>query len=1169
MAKVLRLYKGGLDTITDWKDTNQIDFDVVFNMPEPDGLSDKKIPTSIPSPFAAMDLVNNAFKHLNEEFLIKSDKKHKVYEGCDSYHKLISDSLDVGQIFFEYNKFAQYISITEWNTDINLTKLRNSDYISHKLLGETLKLFIDQDADSFHFKDIKSFYILSFLNGPNGLDILGGTSPTTLFFASGNDLSFAKVLQTPPDVHFDKKYNPLYKRDSSFIEYMYTLQAAIPDFPNKFTHLNVYLENCKSLLKPEIRQKISAISKPVDLSGIYEPITVSAGHTVEIFGNILYKKSNSITWSSDFFIQSTKNNDGKRPMVLPVSKYNEKLIYTSALWNENWNSGDRNDAENSIIMNVPLSDDRPLESRTLPFDRSVYPYLTIDDFLERTIIKTMLPINKECFYDGDFHFDNGVEKDDYGYLLPLKKEFFNYFTVKDLVSSDHRTKPYIEIKKGILGSVHVKLAIPVQKGKYVFYEREYKENTQINSILNDGSISLHFFTVAVSPLFKMENSTDCNYRIGLIDSENSRTSFELNFRNSDNNVINPISVREQANKFNGDPQTIQFYVIENTPFEFIEFKSNMLETGIILPLFKTIKPGNREYSVAVDFGTTNTSIEIKENNDEETEIFQIKEDDKQIAYLHKTDNKLISANNKSSDERKLISMILFSIEKSMPLFFMPTIIGSNTNYSFPTRTCISHRKNMPIGRDGEALGNYNIPFHFERDLDPSNFFDHHTDLKWDSKEQSNEALITYFFSELLFLIRNKILINGGSFEETKIITFFPTSMSNARKDMLENKWKTLTTKFLKGSKHFHVSESIAPFYYLLKKGGVAAIHKPVVHVDIGGGTTDIVVFTENKPLLITSARFAANSIWGDGFNQSKETNGFLLKYKDIIHNEFKNYELFDLENIIIDLEKRKTSDVIAGYFSIENNIKYNSKKLISFNEMLSNDKDLKIVFMLFFSSIMYQIARLLQIKGIEAPANITFSGNGSKILDIIEPSITKKYKNLSKYCDHFFGFFFQNPSITVKSFSEPKRLTGMGGLYARDIAALDTIDKIQETWIGDEKGSLSHSHKIKYRDLDDQCFESVVHENFKFLKLFEECNEIFPLNKHFSISMECFEDIKSILNKEKAIEYIKIGVDNAKSETISDPNEPVFESLFFYPMIGGLNDIAHSIYEKTKTDNNE
>ena len=77
--------------------------------------------------------------------------------------------------------------------------------------------------------------------------------------------------------------------------------------------------------------------------------------------------------------------------------------------------------------------------------------------------------------------------------------------------------------------------------------------------------------------------------------------------------------------------------------------------------------------------------------------------------------------------------------------------------------------------------------------------------------------------------------------------------------------------------------------------------KPSVSVDIGGGTTDIMIYADGEPKLISSFKFAGNAIFGDGFNGNIKTNGFVQKYypefKEILIQNDLKAELEILEKL--------------------------------------------------------------------------------------------------------------------------------------------------------------------------------------------------------------------------------------------------------------------------------
>ncbi len=85
----------------------------------------------------------------------------------------------------------------------------------------------------------------------------------------------------------------------------------------------------------------------------------------------------------------------------------------------------------------------------MPGARIQYPYLTVSDFLEPYLIRLVYPINKDKFFDGNVNTEVG--DDSKGFLLPLKKRFFDYFTPNDLLAASPG-KPTIEMMQGVAGS---------------------------------------------------------------------------------------------------------------------------------------------------------------------------------------------------------------------------------------------------------------------------------------------------------------------------------------------------------------------------------------------------------------------------------------------------------------------------------------------------------------------------------------------------------------------------------------------------------------------------------------------------------------------------------------------------------------------------------------------
>ena len=189
-------------------------------------------------------------------------------------------------------------------------------------------------------------------------------------------------------------------------------------------------------------------------------------------------------------------------------------------------------------------------------------------------------------------------------------------------------------------------------------------------------------------------------------------------------------------------------------------------------------------------------------------------------------------------------------------------------------------------------------------------------------------------------------------------------------------------------------------------------------IDIGGGSTDFVYFSENKPISASSVHFGCDVLWGNGhkeFDNVRE-NGIYSKYIDNL-NWGNKENLRKLESEMKTNKKCSTTDIINFWLS-------NSKN----NDIIDRlHDDYLPLFVYHFTAIIFYVAKLYKYKAYEAPRSIVFSGNGSRYVDnfitedtnIIEDIVTTIFKSV--YGD-------VNP-IHVVMPSTRKESTCYGGLY--------------------------------------------------------------------------------------------------------------------------------------------
>ena len=417
MAHVFRLQKKhGKNDIKDWERTQRYNSNMIDDIVDSNEEKSANKPiTSIPSPFAQFNLVQTAFEYVS----YKDEKgNYPNLEKLTAYNKIVSNALDVAQIFFEWDRMKELFEIIEWNRDRHLSELIDEDEnneLGHKQLGETYKLFFERDNKQNNFEHFSQMYMLNYRLGDNPLNIVGSISPTTLFMATPNDLSNIsdKILFANNDRPFDDAYYPLYKRDKHFHQWLWNIKnnmfktdAGANKFPTLFKALDKYLDACFTKSDNE-RKNILRAAVP---EGTFTPLYFGEGnaHQVNILGENLCVKQKYVpnTKACDFVIHSEINQSTILALQPGFAKNNWQYLNGEYKPNE---------------VTVPYYDSKPFEERTLPGDNTKHPYLTTSDFLSDTLIQLPASTDSKNFFAANLN-----DKDN-TYLLPIKDIFFDYF----------------------------------------------------------------------------------------------------------------------------------------------------------------------------------------------------------------------------------------------------------------------------------------------------------------------------------------------------------------------------------------------------------------------------------------------------------------------------------------------------------------------------------------------------------------------------------------------------------------------------------------------------------------------------------------------------------------------------------------------------------------------
>ena len=1104
---------------SDWIPVEPYTEDDIARIKDPDGGLATNPRTAIPSPFAQLDLVKNAFANVANPNL----------QGLAMNERLVSNALDIAQLFFDFENHKDYLRIVAWNSKDEIERLKSNP--SHRLYGETLELFLRADR-SYNFGDNDVWYIMMVDNR-----VIGGTSPSSVVMAAPNVNEFSRI-KVEQGVALFSSTRHLWERDEDFVYYMYLLFNAYPSLREKAGNVYSYMMHNAAMLKvrrPELYTRITSVI--TNLSALNHEASIAVLERldrdfdrfggelqVSVLGAYLYHKRvqdiRTQASQSDFVIAPTvpqQNTD--LPLVLR-SGFNGSVEHYRYIDKE-WDSA-----------TMVVAGGVPVEKRKLPATGIEYPFLTTNDFLSETLVQLGNAIDDKHFLNGNLHSRDLTTHN--GYLLPIRSTYFNYFTADDL-KGQICGRNVIDIDENTDGSVTVTLRIPVKK-LFIELTRVYSPVNshlwQFDEVRGTGRIVNASLSASVFPFVRTNNNDD--YTVQLFSMINNGGA-SLKFRTNRNGATDPNVTGKQ--RTNGAFSTIYYDI--NGSFDYIEAEvgNDMgIFGGIIVPLWKPYTPSSKELIFAVDFGTTNSHVEWAEKGESAQPLT--------MAY---------------SDSQTLIASLLKPgeldiAEQVQRIEFLPREIDNV--YGFPLRSALS--RNVTSDGGFSLFRDVNIPFLYER-----RFFDGYdvtTNLKW----KGDNAAAKEFLREIMLLIKAKTLLENADTRRVDIVFFYPVSMGGNDRRNLNDTWEELFRTYMGGKiEQLHsYPESIAPAYYYK---GANVTGSSYVSIDIGGGTSDTVIYQptadrmSSEPVAISSFRFAGNAIFGDAFaDKDADHNPLLAHYtryfKQLIEND-KGNNIAYLTSILDKIMRQQRSEDINAYlFSIENveelrNLREIDRNLYSYNALLRNDGQRKIIFMYFYSAIIYYIAHTMKARAFEMPKQIYFSGTGSKILNIVG-SVSQVTELTRLIIEGVFGTKYTD-SFEIKIETEcPKQITCRGGIKLQNSSDSDKTTLFSPRNINAIKycHSMLDTDNLTYGMVNDLATRDSLATRVKEFNQFfiDMCDNV--MRDEFGIDNNVFKTFTSVVNNDIS-NYLTAGIASFLKGRYED-GDIVEDVPFFYPVIG-------------------
>lgn len=1090
------------------------------------GIALSKMGTSIPTPFARVFLFKTAFEMVNGSA-----------DGADdnsAYGKLVSECLDFLEFIYLY---GDAIELKTWNVNGNITALKGSGSKGHKILGKSLENF----ALNLGVKDIYLIYY-------NGV-LIGGTSPFTLVYTSPNWQRVKNITnacglagnQLFPDYSQPNTVaTPLYKRDLGFRTMLTRYYVAFCDVPGmSATSFFKYIYRNQNMYDVEMKKYFADITgeSPYDVAMFRNDYAcVKANMTeIDILGiggaSTLFLATTApepapdATISEDYKIAATVDNGNvNRPLVL----------FEGGITGATYVAGKPLPNGVDIVRNP----DEPLDSRILPGGQNIrYPYLTDTDFLQEKIIKVGYKVDTNNFMTfGIQTVGNG------DYLLPLRKEIFEYFKPSDFVDdSVHGLS--IKLEELDKETVKVHLTIPVQ-----FKDRPYIE--LVHTYYKDDIVELknypNVFSIGVFPSYRiLGNAVPNIYSVLVLDAKKQVTTRYYALKDGKVEVV--ADVVSKSRLTNGG----RYDELKQT-FDICEVETNGAK-ALLLPNFKEITPadGGGDTVVGIDFGTTNTYICFSTDGGGDPKSLEITRDDMQVLMLNKIN---LDKGNFGDDYRNSMYMMSPYIT-SLDREFVPLLLGDQSNVAYPFRTVTCETFDPQNGFDKIAnpqlFADINIGFNFLKELVDLPKEKYNTNIKWDIEEgNTNEPLtvkqnrVRAFCYQNAWMIKNKLMLLQDPRTSFTVFITFPYTMKRTVRNEIAGYWEEAFDKIMgRGNVVIErVTESIAPYYSIISNDGNFTDN--ALNIDIGGGTTDMLFAdVENKKFFYTSSKFAGDDIWGDGkhlVNNNQKDNGFVKDFETklashsllVSDDRSKGYEQY--KSLV-----KKSADLMSYIFRYEDEFKYTG--------YIRQSKDkLMPVLCVHLGAILYHVAQVLTERHITIPSTIKFSGMGAKYIHIIsdnESDVQDIVKMLlSAFMESLSGDKCKMPRNFKVSFqNNAKEVTAQGAMllnhnslqnirdYDKEPLCVFGIDKE----IGDE---LEYEDVPKYKN-------DVLKSYDKFLDAFVRDKKITRFFKEeFGI---IFTD--ELVNKleNEASQSFDLMSRNTNADYVS-------ETMFFWPLKNGL-----------------
>lgn len=526
--------------------------------------------------------------------------------------------------------------------------------------------------------------------------------------------------------------------------------------------------------------------------------------------------------------------------------------------------------------------------------------------------------------------------------LPLRGDFFRYFNPDEV-------DRILTLEVLSQGAVRATLRIPVgtdEEGEEVVITRVYPEE----SIRRDVGPQLVLW-----PSFRHEQWRE--YALFRIDRvANTGQGMEIQGWSAQEPLPSTGAERRSPNvgvqTFGAAPEVLELYDTAAG----IGAKAEAL--GVVLPRYRSHDaPNTTKWYIGVDFGTSNTLVAVRENEQTTAAVFH----DRDV---------LLPLTRPSADTERFLNSYFF------PGAIAPEAFG----------TAIYHLRNLPtLNLDQEPVAlRTTVPFDGRVENDADNLIA--GNLKWTS-ERGNNFLAAAFLRHLTATVLSSALRRGVAPGNVAFSYSYPRAFQKEQVRNLGDLWKQVQTSFeargLSGLKPVEAGpdESRCVLQHFFTAGLISESGDADVVVDVGGGTTDVAAYGGGRTLILDSIHLGGRNLTG-GREQAETAEGLRNPFVDAFVRWAAANGFPDLQRPV--LEKYLNDGQVHLAFTYLVRTEWYQRGDAGLFRSTPAGQAFQLIVFYFFAAVFHHLGlsfrALHQAGHAVAPFSVTFAGNGSQYL---------------------------------------------------------------------------------------------------------------------------------------------------------------------------------------------